>query len=198
MSEFWNSRYNTEEFIYSKNPNTYFKEKLDSLKVGKLLLIAEGEGRNAVYAAKKGWKVTAVDNSSVAKQKALKLADENNVEIEYILSSYLDFKIEENTYDAISIINFHIPENERKLIHQKLCNGLKQNGHFILHSYNKRQINYNSGGPKDVNILYALDDIKDDFKILETIETYEKIIDLDEGQLHQGKAEIIRYFGRKL
>ncbi|HBF88121.1 MAG TPA: SAM-dependent methyltransferase [Bacteroidales bacterium] len=197
MSEFWDSRYSTNEYIYSKNPNQYFKEKIDSLSVGNILLIAEGEGRNAVYAAKKGWHATALDNSKVAREKALKLAKENMVEIEYISKSYKHFEFIENSYDAIAIINFHIPSNERKRMHEKMCNALRFGGHLIIHSCNKRQINYGSGGPKDVDILYDVKDILEDFSELKTIEAYEKIIELDEGNLHKGKAEIIRYFGVK-
>ena len=74
MKEFWEIRYAEKQYAYGENPNVYFKEQLDKLKPGKILLPAEGEGRNAVYAAKQGWEVMAFDLSSEGKNKAEKLA----------------------------------------------------------------------------------------------------------------------------
>ena len=76
MKAFWNENYGNKEYIYGTKPNVFFKEQLDKLKPGKILLPAEGEGRNAVYAASKGWSVTAFDISEIVHKKALQLAKE--------------------------------------------------------------------------------------------------------------------------
>ena len=79
MKNFWDERYSNKEFVYGTLPNQFFKDQLDKLKPGKILMVGEGEGRNAVYAAKLGWQVDAIDSSNVAKEKAAKLAELNKV-----------------------------------------------------------------------------------------------------------------------
>jgi 2-polyprenyl-3-methyl-5-hydroxy-6-metoxy-1,4-benzoquinol methylase len=81
--KFWDERYSTTEFIYGSEPNSFFKSELEKLASGKILLLGEGEGRNAVYTALNGWTVDAVDFSLKAKEKALQLAEENKVHINY-------------------------------------------------------------------------------------------------------------------
>ena len=113
MTNFWNERYSVKHYIYGTKPNQFFKEQIDKLKPGKLLLVGEGEGRNAVYAAKLGWQVNAVDSSSVAKEKALKLAKRNKVTIDYQAADILTSILPQFTYDAVGII-FLILMNTRK------------------------------------------------------------------------------------
>lgn len=79
----WDDRYSSEEFAYGKEPNNYLKEQLEKLNPGAILFPAEGEGRNAIFAAKLGWNVSAFDISEEGKNKALKLAEANNVSIDY-------------------------------------------------------------------------------------------------------------------
>ena len=81
--ERWNERYSNDEFAYGELPNNYLKEQLEKLAPGTILFPAEGEGRNAVFAAKLGWKVAAFDISNEGKNKAIKLAEKNKVEIDY-------------------------------------------------------------------------------------------------------------------
>ena len=79
----WDDRYRTEEFAYGEQPNNYLKEQLEQLNPGTILFPAEGEGRNAVFAAKLGWKVSAFDISAEGKNKAIQLAESNQVSIDY-------------------------------------------------------------------------------------------------------------------
>ena len=79
----WNERFSRPEFVYGEQPNDYFKEQIEKLPAGKILLPAEGEGRNGVHAAKLGWKVSAFDISAQGKNKALKLAEKNKVTLDY-------------------------------------------------------------------------------------------------------------------
>src|SRR6187401_2388274 len=79
----WDDRFSQEGFAYGEQPNNYLKEQLEKLNAGTILFPAEGEGRNAVFAAKLGWKVSAFDISAEGKNKALRLAQANNVTIDY-------------------------------------------------------------------------------------------------------------------
>ncbi len=83
MKNKWNDRYSSEEYFFGKEPNDFLKEEIGKLAPGKALFIGEGEGRNSVYAASLGWEVDAIDISNVGKEKALKLAEDKNVNINY-------------------------------------------------------------------------------------------------------------------
>ena len=83
MKEFWDARYKDSAFAFGEEPNEYFKEQISNLKPGKLLMPAEGEGRNAVFAAKLGWDVHAFDQSLNGQKKAMDLALKNKVNINY-------------------------------------------------------------------------------------------------------------------
>ena len=125
-NESWNERFSTEEYIYGKNPNKFFKKQIDKLKPGRLLLLGEGEGRNSVYAAIKGWEVDAVDFSQTAKEKALKLAKKNNANINYTISNLADFIPGKNFYDVIGLIFIHLKPDSRKVVHKRIANSFKK------------------------------------------------------------------------
>ena len=196
MQDFWNQRYATHDTVYGKAPNQYFKSIMDSLTTGSLLLPAEGEGRNAVYAASLGWKVEAFDYSSVAQEKALQFAHTIGVTIKYDVLELDEFKATKQ-YDAIGLIYVHLPESERIALHQKMIDALLPGGVLILEAFCKAQIKNASGGPKDIEQLYSLDQLKKDFASLNCIQAVDIEVDLEEGPFHKGKANLVRYCAKK-
>lgn len=196
LEDFWNERYSREEFIYGKQPNEFFKEQLDKLKTGSILLPAEGEGRNAVYAASQGWDVTAFDSSEKGKQKALALANERKVSIDYQLVDVLKFQ-SKIQYDAICLCYAHFPSDIRKQAHQHLMQFLKSDGIVIFEAFAKAQLGKSSGGPKNEAMLFSVEEIKDEFPQLKFNFLREQTIELSEGNHHSGKAEVIRFVGVK-
>lgn len=196
--EVWQKRYAEEGYVYGKKPNVFFKQVLDSLPVGKVFIPAEGSGRNAIYAAKKGWEVTSLDYVESAKEQALAFAKQENVEITYHVSPVLDFSYPTETYDLIAVIYMHLTEVEMKSFIEKAHKALNKNGLFILEAFTKEQLGKPSGGPKSLDLLYDLEVLKTllaDFKIeqAETLTTT-----LDEGKYHQGFAEIVRVIAIKI
>lgn len=196
-NNFWDERYSTEEFIYGKEPNEFFKENLEKLKPGRLLLPGEGEGRNAVFAARLGWLVDATDQSIVAKSKAEKLANEYGVKINYSVCDIKDYIFKENYYDSAALIFFHKPAELRSSIHKKIINSLKPDGTLIFEMFNKEQLGRDSGGPQNYDMLYSIEDIERDFSSLRIVLLENKIIMLTEGPKHSGEASVIRYIGIK-
>ncbi|NRD22627.1 SAM-dependent methyltransferase [Winogradskyella litoriviva] len=196
QTNFWNERYANEEFVYGIEPNSFFKQQLDKLQPGKILLPAEGEGRNAVYAASKDWKVKAFDISIAGKEKALKLAKMKAVDISYELTGVQEFKSDEK-FDVIGLCYVHFPAEIRKEAHQHLLSFLKIGGHVIFEAFAKAQLGNASGGPKNKDMLFSIEEINAEFSQLgfEIIE--EKTIELSEGEHHKGKAEVIRFVGVK-
>ena len=138
--DFWNSRYRADEFIYGTEPNVYFREKLDRLQPGKILLPGEGEGRNAVYAARRGWIVDCFDISKVARDKALELAEEYGVSINYEVCDVHDFTWTSELYDAVGLTYVHNSPEIRELMHYRAATSLKSGGAMILEAFHKDQI----------------------------------------------------------
>lgn len=194
---FWDDRFKSREFIYGVQPNAFFKRFLEGRKAGHLLLPAEGEGRNAVYAAARGWDVDAFDISTEAKKKALKLADERKVDIHYFNSDMRDVSLEERTYDLIALIFAHMPSRIRRSVHRSLIEALKPGGYLIIEAFSKKQIDKNSGGPPNIDMLYDMDSLRKDFKSLKIETLSEDTQELDEGMYHDGEAHLIHFIGRK-
>jgi len=188
----WDSRYSAEEYIYGTEPNTYLKETLSKLSPGRILFPAEGEGRNAVYAATAGWQVDAFDQSEAGRHKALKLAAMKSVKINYDISSIEDWQVEDVLYDCIVLIFIHLPPEMRMAFHSKMIAALKPGGMIIFEAFSKKQFPRNSGGPKDPEMLYGADDIRQDFTSMNITDFAETLVNLDEGLLHKGLAEVIR------
>lgn len=198
----WNERYSQDEFAYGEEPNNYFKEQLTKLNVGKILFPAEGEGRNAVFAAKLGWTVSAFDISVEGKRKATKLAEKNNVTIDYKVGELQTLNFKSGQFDAIVLIYAHFPSEIKSLYHKTFDKYLKKGGIIIFEAFSKKHIDYvvaneKIGGPKDVESLFSIDEIKSDFLNYEIIELLEKEIELNEGLFHNGKGSVIRFVGRK-
>jgi len=198
----WNERYSTNEFAYGEQPNNYLKEQLEKLTVGTILFAAEGEGRNAVFAAKLGWTVSAFDISIEGKNKALRLAETNNVIIDYQVGELQTLNFNPEQFDAIALIYAHFPADIKSLYHNSLDKYLRKGGLIIFEAFSKKHIDYIAknekvGGPKDIASLFSIDEIKSDFDNYEIIELEEKVIELKEGLFHNGEGSVIRFVGRK-
>lgn len=197
----WDKRYATAEYIYGEEPNEYLREKLKDLPVGKILLPADGEGRNSVYAASLGWKTFAFDGSKEGKRKAEILADKKGVKIDYTVSRAEEADYPQDSFDALVLIYAHFPGN-RTQIHRHLSSFLKKGGVLILEAFNKNQtenqkVNPKAGGPPNPDMLYDLEEIKDDFKDFEFIEAKNAEVILSEGDHHVGKGDVVRIFAVK-
>ncbi|MEX2463940.1 MAG: class I SAM-dependent methyltransferase [Balneolaceae bacterium] len=198
MQEFWNQRFATDNYAYGIKPNKFFKEKIDSLKPGALLLPGEGEGRNAVYAAKKGWDVTAVDFSVKAQIKANRLASEHHVEINYILDTLDKSVIPEDTFDAAAFIFVHLEADRFEIVIKKVLKSLKKGGTLIFECFSEKQLGKTSGGPKTIDRLYTLPQVKKYLKDTDIKYLQEEEIALKEGEFRTGRAVVIRAVAKKL
>ena len=195
MKEFWNQRYDAEDFVYGLEPNEFFAANLEPKYRGKLLLPGEGEGRNAFYAASIGWDVHAFDQSEVAAAKAMALARLNRFVFEYEINDCEHFQMVPNYYDAVGLIFLHLPPDLRKNFHRQLVRKIKPGGLIIGEFFSKKQIVLNTGGPRDPEMLYSLEDIEEDFMGLEFQVLEEKNIHIREGKLHDGMVSVIRFTG---
>ncbi|MEO1048982.1 MAG: class I SAM-dependent methyltransferase [Bacteroidota bacterium] len=200
--DFWNERYGKSDFAYGHTPNLFFKTQLLKLQPGKLLLPAEGEGRNAVFAAKQGWEVSAFDLSDEGKAKAEALADKDQVEIDYEVGDFGGLNYEEDQFDVIGLIYAHFPANVKSDYHKRLVNYLKPGGVVIFEAFGTSHLQFNTknpaaGGPKDINMLFSTEELADDFADFEIIKLAEEEVVLNEGVYHNGRSSVVRFIGRK-
>ena len=197
MYKIWNERYATHNNIYGKEPNQFFKQELDKLSPGNLLLPGEGEGRNAIYAERKGWEVTAFDSSEVAIENAMRNAKEAGYIFDYVLADTSSFEALDNSFDAIAMIFFHLSPFNREAFHKRIIAWLKPGGTLIIEAFNPTQLDRTSGGPKDISMLYTEDMLRKDFSSLNIELLLTTTEELNEGSFHQGTAELIRLVARK-
>lgn len=202
MKEKWDDRYSEKEFAYGEQPNSYLKAQLTKFPLGKILFPAEGEGRNAVYAATLGWNVFAFDQSVEGKKKATQLADKHQVEITYEVGEFQSIKYQPNEFDAIGLIYAHFPADKKSDYHKTLTTYLRPGGIVIFEAFSKNNLKYVTanpkvGGPKDIESLFSIEEIQADFKDFEIIDLIETEIELSEGLYHNGTGSVVRFVGRK-
>lgn len=199
--EFWDDRFKDEEYAYGLEPSIYFKSVIDRLEPGSLLLPAEGEGRNAIYAAKKGWDVTAFDQSGEGRRKALELAKKEGVEIKYNhwnLQEFLESEVQ--SYDLVAMIYFHLPPKLRISLYGRIHEWVKPGGHLLIEGYSPEQVRNKrtSGGPQLEEMLFTCEQIQSELADdMQTVECQQLVAELSEGIYHRGVADMTWYLGQK-
>lgn len=198
MTDFWDERYSEEAYAYGIAPNVFFKDAIGEIPKGKLLFPAEGEGRNAVFAAQLGYEVYAFDTSKEAKIKADKLAQKYDVTLNYSVGDLETLNYPENYFDAVILIYAHVPAEVRTAFCRHLLRLLKPNGQIIFEGFSQEQLNYTSGGPKISEMLFSELQVKQDFLNVAFDFLTTEVISLDEGKYHQGLGSVVRFKAKKL
>ncbi|GKV69695.1 methyltransferase [Sporosarcina sp. NCCP-2716] len=193
----WQKRFDTEEFVFGKEPNEFIREAEELFAPGPdILAIAEGEGRNAVYLAGRGNHVTIWDFAESGLVKAQQLAEENGVELTTELKDLAEAEWPEDRYDAVICVFGHFPSELRKQVLEGVRKTVKPGGLFITEVYAKEQLTYGTGGPKEEDYLYSLKDF-DAFGGWGTLRLEKKEVERHEGSGHNGQSCVIQYAGRK-
>lgn len=192
MKSFWEQRYSEEGYIYGTSPNQFFKQHIDRLSPGKLLLPADGEGRNSVYAATKGWLVDAFDFSENARKKALQLAEDKKVHINYSVAGITSFDWPRAEYDLAGLFFVHLLPDIRVFLHKKIMEALKPGGILLMEAFSKQQLPLSSGGPKNPEMLFSREMLEEDFSPFPPQLLKEESVILNEGAHHEGEARVIR------
>ncbi len=193
----WDQHYATSEYVYGVEPNRFLKERVSLIPRGKVLCVADGEGRNGVWLARQGYEVTAIDYSREGLRKAQRLADRFKVEIKLVKADLLTYSFGSEEYDGIVSIYSHFNMENRIKLHRNYARALKPGGILLLEAFTKKQQKYSSGGPKDVKLLYDEDSLRTSLPELEIVLLREEIVTLEEGKLHRGPAAVVRGIFRK-
>jgi len=200
QQQMWNRKFEGEQYLYGKAPNTFLKAYIDTFEPQQhLLFLGEGEGRNACYAASKGHDVVAIDASDVGIEKANALANELGCQINTIHSD-LEHWQPLKKYDQVMCSFLHLLSPLREQVFTRAIDALQLGGHFIAEFFSIDQLNFTSGGPKDAALLYELSSLRAIFThrdvVIEQLESVER--ELDEGRGHQGMGSVIQICVKKI
>ena len=197
----WNERYSNSEFVYGTEANDFLKEQFRQIPAGgRVLCLAEGEGRNAVFLAEQGYQVTAIDLSDIGLNKALKLAAEKGVDIQTQVADLADYEFGNEQWDGIVSIQAHTPEAIRQRVHTQVASALKPNGAFILEAYTYEQTTMDSvGGPpaSQQQMFMSLSQLRTELVALTETVGVEQQRMISEGTGHHGLSAVVQFVGKK-
>lgn len=193
----WDERYADAAYKYGTEPNDLVRDEVSRIPPGRVLCLAEGEGRNAVFLASRGYEVTAVDYSRVGLDKAERLAHERGVRIELIEADLATFDLGSSAWNGIVSIWAHTPPEIRRRVHAAIPMALRPGGIFILEAYRPAQLALGTGGPKDVAMLPSLGDLRAELAGLELLVAREADREIHEGAGHSGPSATVQVVGRR-
>lgn len=194
----WNDRYDRAEYVYGTAPNDFLAEQANRLKPeSKVLCLAEGEGRNAVFLARAGHQVTAVDSSAIGLNKANTLARQHGVEIRTLVEDLADLALRPESWDAIISIFAHVPPAVRRHVHRQVVQGLKPGGLMLLEAYTPAQIGNQTGGPPKAELMMDVDLLDTEFAGLDVDMRWQGTRTIVEGLGHTGPGAVVQYVARK-
>ena len=198
--EMWDQRFSSKEYAYGKEANIWLSERVSQINPppkNRALFPADGEGRNAVWAATMGWNSEVFDLSSVGKQKCQLLAEEHGVTVNYEVDDLELREFPDKVFDLIACSWFHTPSEIRKVHMPRMLHSLKSGGHFVMEGYHTSQMPLHSGGPKSLDLLFDLDEVLEELigekaPQMHIIHTAVTSTVLDESELHKGQARVVR------
>jgi len=197
-TDFWNARYAEPGFAYGTEPNAFLVSQKQYLKSGmKALAVADGEGRNGVWLAQQGLDVLSVDASEVGLRKAQELAADRGVAIRTEKVDLVSWQWPVQKFDIVAAIYIHFPPDVRARLHRCMFEALKPGGVLILEAFTPAQLNYKSGGPPVLEMLYTADMLRIDYAGCEILLLEETVAELVEGKYHRGPGAVVRLVLRR-
>jgi SAM-dependent methyltransferase len=188
----WDRRFSEPGFAYGTTANEFLQATAVEIPPGRVLSLAEGEGRNAVHLADLGYDVTAVDSSSIGLAKARRLAEERGVTINTVLADLAEFGIRHNAWSGIISIYCHLPPTVRRDLHARCIAGLAPGGVFLLEGFTLRQLELGTGGPKDPKLLFDRRTLEEELEGLDLVLSREIEKPTEAGRYHRGTAAILQ------
>jgi SAM-dependent methyltransferase len=193
----WDARYSEPGWAFGTEPNDFLREQAHHLPPGRVLCLAEGEGRNAVWLAQRGYAVTAVDLSSAGLEKAQGLARERGVRIETVRADLASYDLTRDAWQGIVSIFAHVPAAVRRHVHAGVLTALAPGGVLLLEAYRPEQLGRGTGGPPDDERMLNLERLRTELGALEWLLSRELDRDVQEGHRHTGVASVVQLVARR-
>ena len=193
----WEERYGVDDYVYGTAPNGFLAEHVTDLPVGNVLCLAEGEGRNAVFLASTGRRVSSVDLTEAGVAKTLRLAAERNVAVDATVGDLAEFDLGVERWDAVVSIFAHMPSAVRTDLHRRVVASLRPGGVFLLEAYTPDQIGRGTGGPMSDDLTMTLAGLRRELGGLEFEHGEELVREVVEGTHHTGIGSVVQVIARK-
>lgn len=198
MENIWNERFHSEEYYYGEEPNGFIQQQAYRFEQGqKVIAFAEGEGRNAVFLAKRNLEVTAIDYAESGLQKTKKLAQKHSVDVLTQKIDLLEEEVSSEEYDAAIMVYGHFHKNAQTMILNKMKKAIKPKGIMMLEVFSEEQLKYGTGGPQDIDMLYDPKEILAWCQGHEVIHFFYGEQERVAGKAHTGLAHVIQLVLRK-
>ncbi|HMD42241.1 MAG TPA: class I SAM-dependent methyltransferase [Candidatus Acidoferrum sp.] len=199
VAAMWDERFSRTELVYGDEPNAYLREQAQKrLKAGaKVLVPGDGYGRNGLWLAKQGCELTTIDVSPVGVERARNDAKRAGLALQILLGDVNTWDWPKSEFDAIVSIYLHLPPEQRSGVHRQMFEALRPGGIVILEAFTPAQLQFSSGGPKQVELLYNTEILRQDFAAAEVLELAELEVELHEGKMHLGEGAVVRAVLRK-
>jgi SAM-dependent methyltransferase len=170
----WDERYSTDELIWKADPNRFLVEETEAFEPGRALDVACGEGRNSVWLASRGWRVTGVDFSHAGLAKAARLATERGVEVTLVEADVVEWRPPSASFDLVIVMYLHLVADERRQVLANAASALAPGGTLLVVGHDLSNLEEGTGGPQDPALLFSPEDIVEDLAGLE-IERAERV-----------------------
>jgi SAM-dependent methyltransferase len=165
--EDWDRRYSEADLVWSATPNRFLVQEARDLQPGRALDLACGEGRNALWLAELGWRVTAVDYSGVAIEKARNRAARESTDVDFVCTDLLEYEPDPDAFDLVLVLYLQLPAHERRFVLSRAAEALAPGGTLLLVGHDLVNMTDGVGGPSDPGVLYTPEDIVADLPGLE-------------------------------
>ena len=201
--DFWNTRYTDSRYAYGTAPNVFFAEQLVKYKpTGSILLPADGEGRNGVYAAQQGLEAYAFDLSAEGQKKALQLAGDRGVTLDYRTGDFRELGYRKDSFDVLALIFAHFPADQQEVFNRQLGTYLRPGGLLLFEAFGSEHLHYRTanpkvGGPGAAEMLFSTDELRRTFLNYRIDLLEERTVTLNEGPFHQGTGSVVRMVAHK-
>ena len=193
----WDQKYAIDDYVYGTEPNDFLRQQAQVIPNGKVLCLADGEGRNSVYLAGLGYDVTAVDSSAVGLEKAHKLAAAKGVTITTQVVDLADYDLGEDKWQGIVSIFCHLPPPLRKQVHANIGQALAADGVLLLEAYTPAQLQHGTGGPPVAAMMMQADELQQELTGMQVQTCEELEREIVEGIGHKGTGAVVQYIGNK-
>ena len=185
-SQEWDRRYSGAEFVWTAQPNRFLVAEVEALAPGRGLDLACGEGRNAVWLAARGWRMTGVDFSAVALEKARRLAEVRGVQAEWVLADLFSYQPEPHAYDLVLMFYLQVPAEQRTSVVRAMATAVAPGGVLLLVAHDSANLEHGYGGPPNPAVLYTAQDLASDLDgsglVIERAEQVKRPVDTEEGE----------------
>jgi SAM-dependent methyltransferase len=194
----WDERYAGERYFYGEAPNDWLRDHAGLLPPGaRVVCLAEGEGRNGVFLATRGFDVVGVDGSRVGLEKARALAARQGVRLGTVVADLRTHDLGEGAWGGVVSIWCHMAPQDRGPLHARIRRGLAPGGVVLFEHYHPAQVGRGTGGPPDPAMMLTLDELRRDFAGFEVLHAFEGERDVREGQGHTGLSSVTQFAARK-